>query len=185
MVELITNIIGNRKKARVLSKSSWNALKVLSVQCLQNKPWNLTEQQAKRLYSAMALATWINKEDFISNCPDKMRALVSDMVAFDTETMRALFFSGDLGLLHKEDMFVGSKQFCVMDPRCVYRRAIQIGARGIVIAHNHPSGNPTPSSQDIAITERFQEIGSLLQISLLDHFVVGRRIVSFKEEGLI
>jgi len=67
----------------------------------------------------------------------------------------------------------------------VYRRAIQIGARGIVIAHNHPSGNPTPSSQDIAITERFQEIGSLLQISLLDHFVVGRRIVSFKEEGLI
>ena len=185
MIDLLTNLIGNRDKAEVLSKSSWNALKVLSVQCLQGKPWNLTEQQAKRLYSAMALATWIHKEDFICASSDKMRALVSDMVSFDTERMRALFFSGDCGLLHSEDMFVGSKQFCVMDPRCVYRRAIQVGARGIVIAHNHPSGTPTPSTQDIQITERFQEIGSLLQIQLLDHLVVGRSIVSFKEEGLI
>ena len=93
MIDLLTNLIGNRDKAEVLSKSSWNALKVLSVQCLQGKPWNLTEQQAKRLYSAMALATWIHKEDFICASSDKMRALVSDMVSFDTETMRALFFS--------------------------------------------------------------------------------------------
>ncbi len=185
MVELITNIIGNRDKAEVLSRSSWNALKVLSVNCLQGKPWNLTEQQAKRLYSAMALATWIHKEDFIADSSEIMRGLVADMIAFDTEVMRVLFFSTNMGLIHQEDMFRGSKQYCIMDPRCVYRRAIQVAAKGIVISHNHPSGNPTPSPQDIAITERFQEVGTLLQIPLLDHFIVGRRIVSLKEEGLI
>tara|TARA_Y100000310_G_scaffold304519_1_gene343775 strand:- start:375 stop:932 length:558 start_codon:yes stop_codon:yes gene_type:complete len=185
MIDLLTDIIGNRDKAEVLSKSSWNALKVLSVQCLQGKPWKLTELQAKRLYSAMTLATWIHKEDFISDSSQIMRGLVSDMVAFDTEVMRVLFFSNGMGLLHKEDMFRGSKQYCIMDPRCVFRRAIQVAAKGIVIAHNHPSGNPEPSPQDIAITERFINVGELLQIPVLDHFIIGRRIISFKEEGLI
>ena len=185
MIDLLTNLIGNRKKARVLSESSWNALKVLSVQCLQGKPWYLTEPQAKRLYSAMALAIWINKEDFISDQPDKMRALVADMVTFKQEVTRALFFSADMGLIHKEDMFKGSRFHCVSDPRTVYRRAIQLGCRAVVLAHNHPSGNPTPSAQDIALTERYLEIGAICQIKLMDHLIVGRSITSLAEQGVI
>ncbi len=67
----------------------------------------------------------------------------------------------------------------------VFREAIRVNAAGIIVAHNHPSGDPSPSPEDVAVTRALVEAGKLLDIELLDHLVFGRyRFVSLKERGL-
>lgn len=69
-------------------------------------------------------------------------------------------------------------------PREVFRKAIEMNASSIILAHNHPSGDTTPSDEDIALTKRMEESGSILGINVLDHFIVGHnRYYSFKENG--
>ncbi len=68
----------------------------------------------------------------------------------------------------------------------VFRRAIQDNAAGIIVAHNHPSGDPAPSADDVAVTRAIREAGALLDIALLDHVVIGQDAhVSLRERGLL
>jgi DNA repair protein RadC len=74
----------------------------------------------------------------------------------------------------------------LVHPREVYRAAIREGAACWIAAHNHPSGDPTPSPEDIAITQRLRDAGALLGIELLDHIIIGDgRYTSFRERGLL
>ena len=67
----------------------------------------------------------------------------------------------------------------------VFREAIKANAAGMIVVHNHPSGDPSPSPEDVAVTRTLVEAGKLLDIDLLDHLVIGRhRFVSLKERGL-
>lgn len=68
---------------------------------------------------------------------------------------------------------VGAIDSCVVDPRIVFRAAVHLGASGIIFTHNHPSGDPTPSNEDDAITKRLIQCGKLLDITIFDHIVVG------------
>jgi DNA repair protein RadC len=81
---------------------------------------------------------------------------------------------------------IGTQTSSLVAPADVYREALREGSVGLIVVHNHPSGDPTPSAEDIAVTERLVEAGKLLDVPLLDHIVIGeRRFVSFKERGLI
>jgi DNA repair protein RadC len=74
----------------------------------------------------------------------------------------------------------------LVHPREVFRLAIAFGAAGIIVAHNHPSGDPTPSADDRAITRQLVDAGRLLDIPVYDHLVLGaERYVSFAEAGLL
>jgi DNA repair protein RadC len=67
----------------------------------------------------------------------------------------------------------------------LFREAVRINCAAIIVAHNHPSGDPTPSPDDIQVTEQIVQAGKLLDIEVLDHLVIGRqRYVSLKERGL-
>jgi DNA repair protein RadC len=79
----------------------------------------------------------------------------------------------------------GTMTASLVHPREVFGPALRMGAVGIVVAHNHPSGDPTPSSQDVQVTARLREAGALLGVPLLDHVVIGSagRYVSLREEG--
>jgi DNA repair protein RadC len=80
---------------------------------------------------------------------------------------------------------VGSLNTTVVRIGELFREPIKNSAAGLIIAHNHPSGDPTPSPEDVRVTEMLVEAGQLLNISLLDHLVIGRgRYVSLKERGL-
>ena len=79
----------------------------------------------------------------------------------------------------------GSINSAVVNPREVFKRAILCNSASIMIAHNHPSGNVTPSQEDIAITKRMFECGKILDIKLLDHLIIGESYTSLKEEGII
>lgn len=78
----------------------------------------------------------------------------------------------------------GSIDAVAVHPREVFSPAIRDGAAAVVVAHNHPSGDPTPSTEDRLVTERLREVGELVGIGLLDHVVVGaERYFSFADEG--
>ena len=81
---------------------------------------------------------------------------------------------------------IGSLNSTTVHPREVYKTAILSNAAGIIIFHNHPSGNPEPSQTDIDITKRIADAGDILGISLLDHIILGdSQYVSFKEKMLL
>lgn len=80
----------------------------------------------------------------------------------------------------------GCLTWAVVHPREVFGPAVREGAGAVVVAHNHPSGDPTPSRQDVEVSARLQRVGELLGIPLLDHVVVGaRRCISMRAEGLM
>ena len=81
---------------------------------------------------------------------------------------------------------IGSLNESVVGPREVFRSAVAMNAYAILIAHNHPSGDPSPSEADHRVTRRLVEVGKILQINLLDHIIIGNgKWFSFKEAGVI
>jgi len=84
------------------------------------------------------------------------------------------------------EVSVGSLSASVVHPREVFRAAIDHAAAAMILLHNHPSGDPTPSREDIAVTDRLVKAGKVMDIPVLDHIVLGsERFTSFKEKGLI
>lgn len=81
---------------------------------------------------------------------------------------------------------VGSLNASIVHPRELFREAISHAAAHVVLVHNHPSGDPTPSAEDVALTRRLVQAGQLLDIGVLDHVIIGDgRYVSMQEQGII
>jgi len=80
----------------------------------------------------------------------------------------------------------GSLNASIVHPRELFQRAILANSAALIVAHNHPSGDPLPSPEDIALTRKLVEAGEILDIPVLDHVILGyAKYVSFKERGLI
>lgn len=81
---------------------------------------------------------------------------------------------------------VGTVNSTLVHPREVFRPAIQASANSVILSHNHPSGDPSPSQEDIQITKRLVQVGAIIGIQVLDHVIVGdRKFVSLKQENII
>jgi DNA repair protein RadC len=89
-------------------------------------------------------------------------------------------------LLKQEEVFKGTLTSSLVHPREVFATAIRERAASILVAHNHPSGDPAPSDEDLAITKRLEEAGRLIGIPLTDHLIIGREgFLSFRAAGLL
>jgi DNA repair protein RadC len=85
-----------------------------------------------------------------------------------------------------ETVSIGSLNASIVHPREVYRPAILAAAASIIVAHNHPSGDPEPSEEDLSITRRLAQVGELLGIGVLDHIIIAKRgVVSLRERGAL
>jgi DNA repair protein RadC len=80
---------------------------------------------------------------------------------------------------------IGTVSSSLVHPREVFRRSISRGATSVIICHNHPSGDPEPSDEDVSLTRRLIEAGKIIGIELLDHVIIGSKSVSLKEKGII
>jgi DNA repair protein RadC len=102
------------------------------------------------------------------------------------EHFTALFLNTKNEVLKSKNITKGSLDSSLIGPRELFREAISVNSASVVVAHNHPSGDPTPSREDIAVTKRLCESGNLVGIEVLDHIIVGDgRWVSLKERGLM
>ena len=98
----------------------------------------------------------------------------------------AAYLNSKGGVISTKVIHIGTLNMSVVGAREVFREAVRENAASVIVAHNHPSGDPSPSPEDIAVTHRLHEAGTMLDIKVLDHIVVGsNRSVSLMREGLI
>jgi len=101
-----------------------------------------------------------------------------------TEEFRVLFFNNSNKLIREEVVSSGGLTATVVDPRVVIRRALELNALSMIVAHNHPSGNKNPSEQDVMITERLKQACMIMNIRLSDHIIVTKYdYFSFLDNG--
>lgn len=118
--------------------------------------------------------------------PGDAARLLSDMARLEQEEMRTLLLDTKNRVLARPRVYQGSVHTTVVRIGELFRDAVRHNATGMILAHNHPSGDPTPSPEDAAITREIVKAGSLLDIDVLDHLVIGAqgKFVSLKERGL-
>ena len=102
------------------------------------------------------------------------------------ELFRVLFLDGKNRMLFFEDVARGILTSCLVHPREVFFTAVKLRCAGILTIHNHPSGDPTPSSEDREITRRLRESGKILGITFLDHIIIAEdSYYSFADQGCL
>jgi DNA repair protein RadC len=107
------------------------------------------------------------------------------LAALRKEEFHVLLLDGKNRPIKQVRISEGSLTASLVHPREVFVPVIEESAAAIILVHNHPSGDPTPSAEDVAITRRLREVGELMGVSVLDHVVIGDgRYVSFADEGL-
>ncbi len=122
----------------------------------------------------------------ISSPADAANLLMYQMSALEQEYLYVILLDTRNRLLGNPlEIYHGSLNTSLIRTGEVFREAVKVNAAGLIVAHNHPSGDPSPSPEDVAVTRTLVEAGRLLDVEVLDHLVIGRqRFVSLKERGL-
>ena len=121
----------------------------------------------------------------INSPADAANVVMYEMRALDQEVVKVLLLDTRNRLLNVADVYRGSLNTSMIRVGELFREAVKQNAASIIVAHNHPSGDPSPSPDDVAVTRMMVEAGRLLDIPVHDHIVIGQnRFVSLKERGL-
>ncbi|MCW1926995.1 RadC family protein [Bhargavaea beijingensis] len=149
------------------------------------------EAKAVQLLAAVELGKRLTRkqstERYVIRSPEDAAAyLMPDMSNLNQEHFVVLFLNVKNEVLHSRTIFIGSLNSSIVHPREVFREAVKRSAASIICAHNHPSGNPAPSPEDIEVTKRLAEAGRIVGIDLLDHIIIGdHKFLSLKEGDFI
>jgi DNA repair protein RadC len=136
-------------------------------------------------FSRRFLGERLKRGDPLSD-PDAVRFyLTSKLRDLKSEVFAVLFMDTRHRLIAFEEMFQGTIDGASVHPREVVRRALHHNAAAVIFAHNHPSGVAEPSQADERITAKLKDALSLVDVRVLDHFVIGDSVVSFAERGLL
>jgi len=126
-------------------------------------------------------------ERYVIRSPeDGANYVMNDMRFLTQEHFVCLYLNTKNQVLHKQTVFIGSLNASIVHPREVFREALKRSAASIIAVHNHPSGSPDPSREDIEVTKRLVECGKMIGIEILDHLIIGEnKFVSLKEKGYV
>ena len=130
----------------------------------------------------------IGKKDLttVKGKTELLNYLRSDIGFKSTEEFKVIYLSSSNRLLGEETLFRGTVDRSVVYPRLIIERALKYPTKGIIFAHNHPSGSLTPSKKDIVLTQELKDLLDVIDIKLLDHIILGEGDhFSFYENGLI
>jgi DNA repair protein RadC len=119
-------------------------------------------------------------------CPaDCANLLMAEMQDLDQEHLRILVLDTKNRIVSSPTVYIGNLNTSIIRVGEMFRYALRENGASVIIAHNHPSGDPTPSPEDVQVTERMIKAGKMLDIEVLDHLIIGRnRFVSLKERRL-
>jgi len=150
----------------------------------------LGEAKAAQIQAALELgkrlvAAQPEERPVIRSADDVARLLQSEMGLLDQEHMRVLLLNTRNQVLAANDVYRGNVHTAVVRIGELFREALRHNAPAIILAHNHPSGDPQPSPDDVAMTKQVIEAGELLDVEVLDHVVISHGgFVSMKQQGL-
>jgi len=123
----------------------------------------------------------------VVNSPkDAAQLVIRELSLADKEHFMIIMLNTKHRVIAKKVISIGHLQASLVHPREMFKEAIRRSSAAVILVHNHPSGDLTPSRDDIATTERLREVGDMLGIDVLDHIIVGdNRYLSFREQGLL
>ncbi|MDD2921195.1 MAG: DNA repair protein RadC [Anaerolineales bacterium] len=148
------------------------------------------EAKAAQIKAAIELGRRLTLESpaerpSINSPADGAALLQYEMSALEQEHLRVILLDRRNRVLETVEVYKGSVNSSQVRVGELFKDAIRVNASGIIVAHNHPSGDPTPSPDDVAVTRAIVQAGKLLDIDVLDHLVIGQgKWVSLKERGL-
>ncbi len=148
------------------------------------------EAKAAQIKAAIELGRRLGlespEERPVINIPADAAALVAyEMAALEQEHLRVILLDTRNHVLEVVEVYKGSVNSSQVHVGELFKAAIRRGATAMIVVHNHPSGDPTPSPDDVAVTRAIIQAGKLLDVEVLDHMVIGQsRWVSLKERGL-
>ncbi len=133
------------------------------------------------------IASYNQRKQVIIKSPlDVKDLLMEEMRFLEKEYFKTILLNVKNHVISVEDISIGSLNSSIVHPREVFKPAIRRSSASILLVHNHPSGDPTPSREDIEVTERLVEAGKILGINVLDHIIIGSdSIISLKEKNLM
>lgn len=168
VMQLAQDLLAHFKTLRALSTASIQELKEVK---------GIGTAKAIQLHAAFAIAS--RKEEVtpeILDTPEKIYALIrQELEQQETEVLLILLRDIRLQCIHREILAKGTLTELILHPREIFHVAIKHRAHSIVLAHNHPSGDPTPSARDLSMTERLAAIGNVMGIPLADHLIIGKK----------
>jgi DNA repair protein RadC len=147
--------------------------------------------KAMQILAALELGRRISRlsydERYVIRSPeDGAKYVMEDMRFLSQEHFVAIYLNTKNQVIHRKTVFIGSLNSSIVHPREVFKEAIKRSAASVICAHNHPSGDPTPSREDIEVTKRLAESGRIIGIELLDHLIIGdHTFISLKEKGYV
>ena len=166
---------------RVLSATSAQLTKIKGCGAAVVTELKVVEAAAHRLARAKVMQRHV-----VSSWDALLDYCHTVMAHRDTEQFRILFLDTKNVLVADEEQAKGTVDHVPVYPREVVKRALELNSAAIILVHNHPSGDPTPSEADIAMTHQIEQAASALSIRLHDHLIIGKsRELSFRAEGLI
>ena len=113
------------------------------------------------------------------------KLFMDEMRHYDREHFKAVLLNTKNQVLRIVTVSIGSLNASIVHPREIFKPAISASAASIILVHNHPTGDPSPSKEDVEFTRRFAKCGDLMGIQLLDHIIIGSgRYRSLKESGI-
>ncbi len=178
------------KKVMQSVDNNLDALAKLTVKDLM-KAKGIGEAKAIAIVAALELGrrrkeTAPEEKPKMATSADAFHLLKGDLMDLPHEEFWILCLNRAHRLIKKKRVSEGGVSGTVADPKIIFKLALEELASGIVVAHNHPSGNLSPSQSDRDLTKKIKEAGKLLDIQLLDHIIVaGRNYFSFADEGLM
>lgn len=192
--ELLSVILGSDVSVAREVAATWGSMpRLMSGSAVEFTALHALGVSARaRLLAAIELgrrgAVWRAQERGALNDPESVVALCAPrMRGLDREHFWALALDTKNGLIKVVQVSIGSLAVSIVHPRELFKDAIAVSASSVILVHNHPSGDPTPSTSDVQLTRRLAEAGRLLGIEVLDHVVIGdaRTWVSFVADGLM
>lgn len=204
--ELLEVLLGNaipRRDVKPLAKALiaefgglWplfnaSAERLQSLDLMQHGIKSLSESTIALLLTVGAVTQRAQKNEILArpllNSWQKIATYCQTAMAHEAvEQLRVLFLDRRNQLMRDEIMQQGTIDHTPAYPREIVKRALELGAGAIVLAHNHPSGDPTPSRADIEMTRAVAEACKTMDIALHDHLIIGHgKVVSFKSQGLL
>jgi len=132
------------------------------------------------------LTSKASTKEGITSAEDVFNLLSPTMRYLDKEYFKAIFLNTKNQVLQVKDISIGSLNASLVHPRELFKAAIRVSSAAVILVHNHPSGDPQPSSEDLEITTRLWDAGKILGIKILDHIIIGdNKYVSLKERKII
>ncbi len=147
--------------------------------------------KAAQILAAIEIGKRISYEDGISkmniNSPRSIaNVFMDDMRYLQKEHFKVVLLDTKNQIISTEEISVGTLNASIVHPRDVFKIAIKKNSNSMILLHNHPSGDPYPSQEDISVTKRLIEVGNIVGIKIIDHIIIGdNKYISFKEEKLM